>query len=594
MNSTALRIGPAGAGLLLTFLTPLAAPPVAAQVMMTDVSVAAGLDGVTYGSSTDHSLGMCWIDYDDDGWDDLFAVGGNPQRTPRLYRNRGDGTFEDTSDLLPELPLYETSGAVYADYDKDGDLDLYVYTDHTVWEPADPMANPDDGPPNYLLRNLWVENGGGVVPGEPLFAEVAAAAGVDDLAETPLGVDYPGHRAKTAGFVDFDRDGCIDLFVGHWVMNEADNPANGDRLYRNLCDGTFEDVTATSGIDPGGEPTRMRAALAFIGSHLDGDLWPDLYVVNAGGGSGHGQPYINDFFYRNNAGAGGTLFTEASGEQPGICDDAQAGMGIDVADVDRDGDWDFYISDLRFTTQDELPKGNVLYLGNGDGTFADNSAVAAGVEGHNSWGVNFFDVDHDGWEDLYVSTMAGADGDEAELLFINDGPGAGGMVTFTNVGVAIGMSTGNARGSAVADYDRDGDLDLAVVSQGGPLQLFRNDTVGTGHWLQIVLRGSESSREGIGAVVEATVGGAVLRRQLEGGSSAHSQDSRVVHLGLGDAATVDLLRVLWPSGRVDELTGVAADRRITVREGQLFADGFESGDFSGWGLVIPRGGADDL
>jgi hypothetical protein len=400
---------------------------------------------------------------------------------------------------------------------------------------------------------------------------------LEDLVDPPFG-GLPAYRTKTAGFVDYDRDGCIDLFVGHLVMNSGGSAVNKDRLYRNLCDGTFEDVTAASGVNPGTDPDSYRGALAFIAAHLDSDLWPELYVINAAGADP--QPYINDLLYRNLGGVeGAAAFAEVTGTMAGIGDDAQAGMGADVADVDHDGDWDLYISDLLNTTRDELPLGNVLYLGNGDGTLADNSAPAAGVVGHNSWGVNFFDVDHDTFEDLFVATTSAAN---TEILYRNDGDG-----TFTNVADSAGIVTGNSRGSAVADYDRDGDLDLAVINQGGPLQLYRNDTVGTGHWLQIVLRGSESSREGIGAVVEATVGGAVLRRQLEGGSSAHSQDSRVVHFGLGDAATVDLLRVLWPSGRVDELTGVAADQRITVNEGQLFADGFESGDLSGWSLVIP-------
>lgn len=548
-----------------------------AQVQMTDVSGAAGLTGTTYISSTDHSLGINWIDVDNDGWPDLFLVGGNPARPLHLYLNQGNGTFAAADALLPSFPDYETSGSVFADYDNDGDLDIFVYTDHSTWD-NDPENNPKDGPPNLLLRNRWMENGQRLIDGETLFEDVAAAAGLQMLADPPLGPDYGGHRSKTAGWADVDRDGCVDLYVGQWVMNSGGDPSNRDRLFRNRCDGTFEDVTAAAGIDDGSDPEAFRAALAFLAGHVDDDLWPDLYVVNAGGGA-ESQPYINDFLFRN---LGDGTFAEATASQPGIGDDAQAGMGIDVADIDLDGDWDLYISDLRSTTNDALPKGNVLYLGNGDGTFADNSAPQAGVQGENSWGVNFFDADHDGYEDLYVSTMNGASGELAEMFFINQGDG-----TFSNVGVTLGMTTGNARGSAVADYDGDGDLDLAVVNQGGGLQLFRNETASSGHWLQIQLRGAPRNVDAIGTVVEATVDGVTRRRQVKGGSSAHSQDHLVVHFGLGEATAVDSLRVLWPSGSILELTDVAVDQRLRLGEGLMFMDGFESGNALEWDAQVP-------
>ena len=564
--------------LALVIVGRLAGSPGAeAEVVMTEVSSAAGLSGIIYASTTDHSLGINWIDIDNDGRSDLFLVGGNPNKPLKLYRNLGDGTFDDVSTLLPTLPIYETSGSVFADYDNDGDLDLYVYTDHSVWN-DDPELNPKDGPPNLLLKNLFVELGG--IPGDqPMFVEVAAAAGVDDLAPAPLGPDYPGYRTKTAAWLDYDRDGCVDLYVGHWVMNSGGDAANRDRLYRNLCQAegspTFVDVTTSAGLDDGSDPTRFRAALASLGAHLDDDLFPDLYVVNAGGGS-ESQPYINDLFYRNN---GDGTFSEISGSLAGIGNDAQAGMGIDTADIDLDGDWDLYLSDLRSTTQDEEPKGNVLYLSRGDGTWDDNSAPGAGLQGHNSWGVNFFDVDHDGDEDLYVSTMNGASGDLAEMLFVNQG---GNPASFVNVGVTLGMTTGNARGSAVADYDGDGDLDLAVVNQAGGLQLFRNDSTELGHWLQLRLSGAPRNRDAIGTLVRLMAGGTVYRRQVKGGSSAHSQDALTLHFGLGGATVVDRVEIFWPDGRVEELLDLPADQVVRWGAGQIFADGFESGGTSGW------------
>lgn len=549
--------------------------PLQGQILYTDVSETAGVDGDVYNSDGGHGLGVNWIDFNADGWPDLFVVGGRPGQASHLFQNDGDGTFSRADDLLPTLPNVEVSGSRFADYDRDGDLDLFLYTDN------DDLVitsgnNPPDGPLNILLRNLWVENGGGVAPGEPLFEDVATAAGVDGGLDEPYG-PMPGLRSKTASWLDYDRDGCLDLFVGQMVINEGGTVPNTDRLYRNLCDGTFDDVTVASGVNSGTTETMHRAALASGGFHLDNDLWPELYVVNVS--YGDQQPYLNDLIYQNlGATAEPATFYELAGTLPGVGDDAQAGMGIDAADIDLDGDWDVYISDILNTLLDELPRGNVLYLNDGAGGFSDNAAVAAGVVGDDSWGVNFFDADNDGWEDLYVSTIAGND---QELLYRNNGRVGDDPVTLTNVAEAAGLVTENSRGSAVADFDRDGDLDLAVVNQNGPLQLFRNDTANAGHWLVLELEGGASSRDAIGTLVEVTTGTVVRRRQVKGGSSAHSQDALAVHIGLGSAANVDEIRIRWASGQETVILGAAADQYLQVVE-PLFADGFESGDTSAW------------
>ena len=572
-----IRDRPRGPSLLLAALLLAAwTPPTDAQILFTDVSAAAGVDGDQYHSTTAHSLGVNWIDFDLDGWPDLFAVGGGPDSPPHLFRNAGNGTFEAADDLLPILPGSEMSGSVFADYDRDGDPDIFVYTDNWDWRTRG-RDNPPDGPRNLLLHNLWVENGERVNPGQPLFEERAATAGLEDLAHPPFG-PLPAFRTKTAAWLDYDRDGCIDLYVGHLVMNLVDSDANRDRLFRNRCDGTFEDVSAASGLQPGTDPGTFRPALAAGGFHLDGDLWPDLYVVNVA--ALDPQPFPNDLIYRNQGpdGDGVVRFSEVSGEMPGLGNDAQAGMGIDVADVDLDGDWDLYITDLLATDLDDAPLGNVLYLGDGAGGFHDNSAPQAGVIGDDSWGANFFDADLDGWEDLYVSTLSTA---VSELFFHNQGTGEAG-VSFVNVAASTGIATGNSRGSAVADYDRDGDLDLAVVNQGAGLQLFRNDTPSSGSWLILDLVGEDSNPDAIGAIVEATVGEVRHLRQVVGGSSAHSQDELAVHFGLGGATVVDRVRILWPSGTETLLKSVAVRQRRTIRESHIFADGFETGDLSAW------------
>ncbi len=532
--------------ILLFLVTSLSA-----QVRFTDVSLEAGVGEDFYNAPTNHSLGVNWIDYDNDDLPDLFLVNGGRGFTPHLYRNNGDGTFSNVDSLLPVFDdNVDMSGSVFADYDNDGDQDLYIFTDNQQWATVTGL-HEEDGPANFLLKNLWVENGGRTVPGKALFEEVAAAAGVTDLADPPLG-PLPGMRSKTGGWVDYDRDGCVDLYVGHIVFGiTSGDIANRDRLYRNRCDGTFEDVTVQSQLDSGAALS-YRQTLAFIAAHLDGDLQPDLYVVNVSD-----QPLVfRDFLFLNN---GDGTFENAADRSPGLGDDSQAGMGVDVADIDLDGDWDFYLSDLFNTPDDARPIGNVLYKGNGDGTFADNSALEDGVQGDQSWGVNFLDVDHDGYEDLFVVTMQGV---PHCFLYINNGDG-----TFTDVSSDVPMPTVAGRGSAFADFDGDGDLDLAAIAQSDVLKLFRNDTTPLGNWLRVRLRATQSNRSAIGSLIKVTAGPLNMMRQIKGGSSAHSQDELVMHFGLAQEATVDRIEVFWPSGVTDALTGVSPNQVLTIVEG---------------------------
>ena len=543
----------------------------------TDVSVAAGVSGDVYSSESAHGLGVNWVDIDNDGWVDLFAVGGAPQYPPRLFRNLGDGTFEAAHHLVPKLPATDMSGSIFADYDNDGDRDIFVYTDRSEWVIT--RENQPDGPPNLLLQNRLVENGGVIPPGEPLFREVASPAGVDDRASPPLG-ELSAYRTKSAAWLDYNRDGCIDLYIGHLVMNAAGTPANRDRLLRNDCAGGFHEATTAAGLYPP-SATEYRGALAVLGAHLDTDLWPDIYVVNVTYGTADPASQL-DQIYRNQGGTLARWFRDSTR----IGDDAQWGMGIDVADIDHNGTWDIYISDLLWDTPlEEPPWGNVLYLGTPSGGFTDNQASHAGVVGDDSWGVNFLDVDHDGWEDLFITTMLGAEG---EFLFANNGDG-----TFTNVAGRAGIATGNGRGSAVADYDRDGDLDIALVNhtyclERPPnsrysgfvgrvaydgteprcsLQLLRNDSPKSGSWLQLRLVGSASNAAAIGAVVRVEVAGQTLMRQIVGGTGGHSQSSLTVHFGLGPTEMVDTVEVLWPSGLRTRWADQPANTLIEVVEG---------------------------
>ncbi len=527
-------------------------PSLGADVQFTDVTEAAGLANEVYTTDTFHGLGVDWIDYDSDGWPDLFAVNGFGNPAHLYHNNQGNGTFTNVDELLPVLPDVEMAGAVFADYDNDGDMDIYVQaTNELLTLFGD---NIGDGPPNMLLQNQWVENGGGVLPGQPLFMDVAAAAGVDGVLNEPLG-DYPASASFTGGWLDYDRDGWIDLYVGAGVWQSGGQVSNVDTLYHNNGDGTFTDVTAASNVNPGTDPELYRPALAFLGADLNHDNWPDMYVVNMHDPS----PFHHDFIFLNNR--DGT-FTEITSAMPGIGDDSGAGMGIAIADIDLDGDWDIYLTDRFNSTVDALPLGNPLYLGNPDGTWQDNSAPEAGVDdGATSWGVNFLDVDHDGYEDLFVATGLS----QHQQLYINNRDGTFTLLAPEDAGIELAA---NARGSAFADYDRDGDLDLIVITKPSfsGLHLFRNDTTDAGHWLELSLVAVQSNRAAIGALVEVQAGGLNMMRQILGGSSAHSQDELLAHFGVAEATMVDEVRITWPSGVQTVLNDVVSDQRLTIEE----------------------------
>ena len=319
----------------------------------------------------------------------------------------------------------------------------------------------------------------------------------------------------------------------------------------------------------------------MIAAHLDQDLWPDIYVGNIM----DPDPYHYDLYYGNNT--DGT-FSDVTSLSPGIGDDSAACMGITVGDIDLDGDWDMYMSDL-FNVPDSPPPGNPLYLGNGDGTFADNSADIAGVQADGSWGVNFIDADHDGYEDLFVATRNSG----LPMIFYRNNQDG----TFTDISMSAGFtSNGSSRGSALADYDRDGDLDIVVNIKDESLSLYQNNTDNANHWLQVDLNAIYSNPDAIGTLVRVTAGTDTMMRQVLGATSAHAQDDPVLHFGLGTATTATSVVILWPSGIVNTLSAVPADQVVIVSEciADLDGDGAVGVKYlltllGAWGPCPPKG-----
>ena len=498
-----------------------------------DVSGSVHLAGDHHASvervSCDFAAGAAWGDVEGDGDLDLYL----PHHTAsaQLWMNQG-GTFVDQATErgvdnggIPGL------GAVFVDYDNDGDEDLYV---------------TNDGP-NRLYQN----------DGTGLFVDVAATAGVDD-----------DRAATSASWADYDNDGLLDLYVANYGRcggTDIDKALeyHGDALYHNEGNGTFADRTALLG--PPEATVGAGFQVAWFDYDHDGDQ--DLYLANDYVGP---KPRPN-VLWRNDGpdGAGGWRFTDVSqASQTGVSINT---MGIGVGDQDRDGDLDLALSNIR---------DNVLFRNNGDGSFS-NMADPAGVARPNqnvtdrsiTWGLGFFDLNLDGWEDLYLA--AGSLGYESEVrpqpneVFVNRGGGR-----FLDLSVPSGAAYPDMnRGVAFADYDRDGRVDLFLVSHVGPVRLLHNVTPRKQdgrrfHWLEVDTIGTRSNRDGCGARVEAKLkkGPTLVREVFCGSTSLASGSDSTVHFGLGKWRGVRTLKVEWPSGTVQLLRGVRGGRLIRVTE----------------------------
>ncbi len=537
---------------------PDARPPfsrltnVAARAGLTQPMVYGYPDHVTYIVES-MGGGCAFFDYDNDGWMDLLLLGGRTlEGTPtgsgnRLYHNNRDGTFTDVTAKAGLADPGWAVGVCVGDYNNDGFEDLFfTYYGH-----------------NRLFRN----NGDGT------FTDVTAKAGLL----------HPGNRFGTGcTFLDYNRDGLLDLFVANYVeidLATAPRPSTlvatcayqgvavycGPRglplpahaLYRNNGDGTFTDVSEASGI----ARVRTSYGLTAVSLDVDEDGWPDILVAC------DSTPSL--LFINNHD---GTFREEALLRGLAVSSDGQAmaGMGIAPGDYDLDGHIDIFKTHYQVQS-------NGLYHAIGQGEFEDVSS-AAGISAERrfvSWGDGLVDLDNDGWPDIFYVT--GNVYPELERVFPRF-PARSQPILFRNLGngkfAELGQEAGPAmeahhssRGCAFGDFDNDGDIDMLVMNQNEPPSLIRNDAPPGNHWIKIQLEGTKSNRSAIGARVLVSCNGKVQAQEKMSQSSYCSSNDPRLHFGLG-AATEAAIDVHWPSGLVESFKAVPCDRVIFLREGK--------------------------
>ena len=527
---------------------PAAAKDAGCPAYFTDVAESSGLKFThDRGATPQHQLpetmgsGVAWLDYDNDGWMDLYVVqsgpfppSGSPRAQDRLFHNNGDGTFTDVTEKAGLKDTAYGMGVVAADYDNDGFVDLYVT--------------------NFGRNILYHNNGDGT------FTDVTDKAGV-------AGSGW----STSAAFADFDGDGFLDLFVvryldysveknyfcGDPVKGQRDYchpslyPPIGNLLFHNNGDGTFTDVTASSGI-----AESLGKGLGVVVTDVDGDGKPDVYVAN---------DTTMNFLFHN---LGGMKFEDVSlisGAGVNSAGRAFGGMGVSSADMDGDG-----LPDLMVANFEAEP--NSFFRNLGSGVFEDASASSGFGPPHfnfSGFGLNPLDVANAGHLDVFIANghvlevpkMQGVTYAERPFLMWNDGKGK-----FVERGCGEPFRRALVgRGSAVADYDNDGDLDIAVSNSGGPLELLRNDGV-HGGWIGLVLRGHKSNRQGIGAKVTLETELSRQVREVKAGDSYLSSSDPRVHFGVGKAKEVRRLEIRWPSGIVQVVAGAKLGRYQSVEE----------------------------
>jgi enediyne biosynthesis protein E4 len=539
----------------LFFLTagPLCAAP---PIRFRDASASSGIEFV----HTDGSLGKRYImetvasglgliDYDGDGWLDIYFLNGAPlpdAPQPRqaamnaLYRNNRDGTFTDVTIQSGAGVSGYSFGCVVADYDNDGHEDIFI-TGYGR---------------NWLLHN----NGDGT------FTDVTEKAGLGKSS-------YPGCVGAGCAFLDYDRDGYLDLYIGHylkfdeaawrpWTLknvpaycNPRTFPPVASQLYHNNRDGTFTDVSETSGIG-----RHKGYAMGVVCANFDNSGWPDIFVAN---------DVIENFLFHNKR--DGTF--EEIGLPAGVAydqyGDPLGSMGANVGDFDGDGRPDIIVTDFQ-------SKVNTLYRNLGNLQFQDvTAATGAGIGSFAlvKWGCGLVDFDNDGVPEIFTS--AGHLQDTVEqydrsttykqrsLLLQQRG---GRFVDVTSTSGAIQATVESSRGAVFGDLNNDGKIDIVMLNSRSRPTLMINETATTNHWALLKLIGTKSNRSAVGAVARLTTAGRTQVDQVIAGRGYQSAEDLRLHFGLGSARVIDQLEVRWPSGTTNVWTNLAADRVIQLTE----------------------------
>ena len=520
-----------------------------ATVAVFEVDSPKGLDFVQQNSPTSRKYlietmggGVALFDYNNDGLLDIFVVNGgklaepmpqpenfnrsNPRYWNRLYRQNRDGTFTDVTEQAGLARAGEGNygmGVAAADFDNDGYTDLYVTS--------------------YGHNILYRNNGNGT------FTDVTAKTGV-----------AAGGWSVSAGFVDYDNDGRLDLFVTRYMQWDTSHskvcarqtycppgefPPTTSMLFRNRGDGTFEDVSARSGI-----ADHKGRALGVAFNDYDDDGFPDIFVANDG---------MEQFLFHNNR--DGTFTERALEAGVSLSDDGKpfAGMGVDFRDYDNDGKPDIIISNLARQVY-------AVYHNDGNGSFTYRSletGIGTLTAGSSGWGLRLEDFDNDGWKDLFVAqghVMDNVESIDPSMHYLETP-----LLAMNRKGRFERGDSGTAtpqagRGAAFGDLNNDGWMDVVMTVLGGHLQIFRNHG-GSQHWLTLSLTGTRSNRDGFGARLKVN---GQSQYANSAGSYVSSSDKRV-HFGLGSATKADV-QITWPSGIHQSLSDQPVDRILSVRE----------------------------
>lgn len=497
--------------------------------------------------------GVAFLDFDNDGWLDILVLCGTrmdepvPGSSNRLYKNNRDGTFTDVTEKSGLFRSGWASGVTVGDYNNDGFEDIFI---------------------TYYGQNVLYRNNG-----DGTFTDVTKEAGLI----------YEGNTRWGSGctFLDYDRDGHLDLFVANYVDLHLDRlpkpganpfcnfrgvPVNcGPRglpmprnyLYRNQGDGTFRDVSEETGI----AKVERTYSMTSVAADFRNEGWTDLYVASDSTPSLLLRNRHNSTFAEEGA-ERGVAFSADGAEQ--------AGMGVAVGDYNLDGNLDIFKTHFSDDT-------NVLYRNDGAGNFTDVTISGGfGVETrYICWGTGFADFDNNGWPDLAVVTGSVYPEVEAEFpeyplktprfIFRNLGNGKfEELIEEAGPGISAAHCS---RGCAFGDFDNDGDVDIVVINLNEPPSLLRNDLRGDLSWLKVFLIGTKSNRSAIGSRVVARYGGKVQAQAVMAQSSFYSVNDRRLHFGLGQSTHADL-EIHWTNGLVERFAGIERNQLVTIKEGQ--------------------------